>query len=115
MAISATSPATSLRLMGAPYRWRSYAPAMRTKAAVLWESGAPLSVEEVELGEPQAGEVRVRIAAAGVCRSDLHVMDGTWAYDLPMVLGHEGAGYRRRRRRRACSRRRWAMRSRSRG
>ena len=65
---------------------------MRMKAAVLWESGAPLSVEEVELGEPQAGEVRVRIAAAGVCRSDLHVMDGTWAYDLPMVLGHEGAG-----------------------
>ena len=61
-------------------------------AAVLWETGAPLSVEEVELGEPQAGEVRVRIAAAGVCRSDLHVMDGTWTYDLPMVLGHEGAG-----------------------
>ena len=54
--------------------------------------GAPLSVEEVELAEPQAGEVRVRIAAAGVCRSDLHVMDGIWKYDLPMVLGHEGAG-----------------------
>ena len=34
----------------------------------------------------------MRIAAAGVCRSDLHVMDGTWTYDLPMVLGHEGAG-----------------------
>ncbi len=67
-------------------------PAMQIKAAVLWESGAPLSVEEVELAEPGAGEVRVRIAAAGVCRSDLHVMDGTWPYDLPMVLGHEGAG-----------------------
>src|SRR6476469_2256379 len=65
---------------------------MLTKAAVLWESRAPLSVEEVELGEPQAGEVRVRIAAAGVCRSDLHVIDGVWPYDLPMVLGHEGAG-----------------------
>jgi S-(hydroxymethyl)glutathione dehydrogenase / alcohol dehydrogenase len=65
---------------------------MLVRAAVLWESGAPLSVEEVELAEPQAGEVRVRIAAAGVCRSDLHVMDGTWTYDLPMVLGHEGAG-----------------------
>src|SRR3954464_4516221 len=92
--------------MAAPYR--SYAPGMRMKAAVLWETGAPLSVEAVELGEPQAGEVRVRIAAAGVCRSDLHVMDGPWAYDpalgpgtvrggagasaLPMVLGHEGAG-----------------------
>jgi S-(hydroxymethyl)glutathione dehydrogenase/alcohol dehydrogenase len=65
---------------------------MLTRAAVLWEWGAPLSVEEVELAEPRAGEVRVRIAAAGVCRSDLHVMDGTWKYDLPMVLGHEGAG-----------------------
>jgi Zn-dependent alcohol dehydrogenase len=65
---------------------------MLMRAAVLWESGAPLSVEEVELAEPQAGEVRVRIAAAGVCRSDLHVMDGTWTYDLPLVLGHEGAG-----------------------
>jgi S-(hydroxymethyl)glutathione dehydrogenase / alcohol dehydrogenase len=65
---------------------------MLIRAAVLWEAGAPLSVEEVELAEPQAGEVRVRIAAAGVCRSDLHVIDGVWTYDLPMVLGHEGAG-----------------------
>ena len=65
---------------------------MLTRAAVLWESGTPLSVEEVELAEPRAGEVRVRIAAAGVCRSDLHVMDGTWKYELPMVLGHEGSG-----------------------
>jgi S-(hydroxymethyl)glutathione dehydrogenase/alcohol dehydrogenase len=65
---------------------------MLTRAAVLWETGAALSVEQVELDEPQAGEVRVRIAAAGVCRSDLHVMEGVWTYDLPMVLGHEGAG-----------------------
>ena len=65
---------------------------MLIRAAVLWEAGAPLSVEEVELGEPQAGEVRVRVVAAGVCRSDLHVMEGVWTYDLPMVLGHEGAG-----------------------
>jgi S-(hydroxymethyl)glutathione dehydrogenase/alcohol dehydrogenase len=65
---------------------------MLIRAAVLWESGAPLSVEEVELDEPHAGEVRVRIAAAGVCRSDLHVMDGTWIHDLPLVLGHEGSG-----------------------
>jgi len=65
---------------------------MLTRAAVLWEAETPLSVEEVELAEPRAGEVRVRIAAAGVCRSDLHVMDGTWKYELPMVLGHEGAG-----------------------
>src|SRR5664279_2874918 len=93
-ATRATSPATSLRLMlrtlsgtGGPY-----AAPMLTRAAVLWETGAPLSVEEVELADPRAGEVRVRIAAAGVCRSDLHVMEGVWTYDLPMVLGHEGAG-----------------------
>jgi S-(hydroxymethyl)glutathione dehydrogenase / alcohol dehydrogenase len=65
---------------------------MLMRAAVLWEAGSPLSVEEVELAEPRAGEVRVRIAAAGVCRSDLHVMQGIWTYELPMVLGHEGAG-----------------------
>ena len=65
---------------------------MLIRAAVLWEAGTPLSVEEVELADPKAGEVRVRIAAAGVCRSDLHVMEGVWTYDLPMVLGHEGAG-----------------------
>src|SRR3984893_17966302 len=65
---------------------------MLTRAAVLWEAGTPLSVEGVELQEPQAGEVRVRISAAGVCRSDLHVMEGVWTYDLPMVLGHEGSG-----------------------
>ena len=62
------------------------------RAAVLWEAGAPLSVEDVELEPPRAGEVQVRIAAAGVCRSDLHVMEGTWTPELPLVLGHEGAG-----------------------
>src|SRR6185295_10257281 len=70
----------------------AYAARMLIRAAVLWEAGTPLSVEEVELADPKAGEVRVRIAAAGVCRSDLHVMEGVWTYDLPMVLGHEGAG-----------------------
>jgi S-(hydroxymethyl)glutathione dehydrogenase/alcohol dehydrogenase len=65
---------------------------MLIRAAVLWEAGTPLSVEEVELTDPKAGEVCVRIAAAGVCRSDLHVMEGVWTYELPMVLGHEGAG-----------------------
>ncbi len=62
------------------------------RAAVLWEAGTSLSVEDVELEAPRAGEVQVRIAAAGVCRSDLHVIDGTWTPDLPLVLGHEGAG-----------------------
>jgi S-(hydroxymethyl)glutathione dehydrogenase/alcohol dehydrogenase len=63
------------------------------RAAVLHEPGAPVTVEEVELEAPHEDEVLVRVAAAGVCRSDLHFAegelgDGRW----PMVLGHEGAG-----------------------
>jgi len=62
------------------------------KAAVLYEPGQPLRVEEVQLSPPQAGEVLVRIGAAGVCHSDYHVMRGDMAAELPAVLGHEGAG-----------------------
>ena len=62
------------------------------KAAVCHEVGAPLDVTEVELLEPQAGEVRVRIAASGVCHSDLSVQNGTLFTPVPAVLGHEGAG-----------------------
>ncbi len=65
---------------------------MKTRAALLREVGQPLVIEEVELAEPQAGEVLVRIAAAGVCHSDLHYMKGEWAIPKPAVLGHEGAG-----------------------
>ncbi len=65
---------------------------MRMKAAVLYEPNQPLVVEEVELDEPKAGEVLVKIAAAGVCHSDFHIMKGEWASPLPVVLGHEGAG-----------------------
>ena len=61
------------------------------KAAVLYEYGQPLALEEVELDPPQAGEVRVRIAAAGICRSDLHFMRGEARINLPAVLGHEGS------------------------
>lgn len=62
------------------------------KAAVLWERRAPLKVEEVEIAEPAPGEARVRIAASGVCHSDLHhIQRETWAKP-PLVLGHEGAG-----------------------
>src|SRR3954452_15132051 len=65
---------------------------MKTKAAVLFEAGQPLVVQEVDLEEPRAGEVLVRVAAAGVCHSDLHYMKGEWAIPKPAVLGHEGAG-----------------------
>jgi Zn-dependent alcohol dehydrogenase len=62
------------------------------RAAVLREIGAPLQLEDVELDEPRAGEVGVRIEAAGVCHSDLHYMVGDLKAKLPLVVGHEGAG-----------------------
>ncbi len=62
------------------------------KAAVLREVGAPLQLEDVELDEPRAGEIAVRIEAAGVCHSDLHYMTGDLQAKLPLVVGHEGAG-----------------------
>jgi S-(hydroxymethyl)glutathione dehydrogenase/alcohol dehydrogenase len=62
------------------------------RAAVLDEVGRPVEVRELELIEPRAGEVRVRMLAAGVCHSDLHVRDGEWDRPTPIVMGHEGAG-----------------------
>jgi len=62
-------------------------------AVVLREPGRPVTVERVELAEPKAGEVRVRVAAAGVCHSDVRLADGELGEGRwPMVLGHEGAG-----------------------
>ena len=65
---------------------------MKINAAILWEQGTPLSVEEVELEAPRAGEVLVELKAAGVCHSDLHPARGDWPARTPLVLGHEGAG-----------------------
>jgi S-(hydroxymethyl)glutathione dehydrogenase/alcohol dehydrogenase len=65
---------------------------MITRAAVLWERGQPLSVEEVELAPPGPGEVLVEVKAAGVCHSDLHPAHDDWPIRTPIVLGHEGAG-----------------------
>jgi len=62
------------------------------KAAVLYQPNSPLVVEEVEFRGPAPGEVLVRLAASGVCHSDYHVVKGEWTHDLPIVLGHEGAG-----------------------
>jgi S-(hydroxymethyl)glutathione dehydrogenase/alcohol dehydrogenase len=66
---------------------------MKIRAAVLRHPSMPVEVEEVELDPPKAGEVLVRVAAAGVCHSDLRYADGELGADhWPMVLGHEGAG-----------------------
>lgn len=66
---------------------------MKMRAAVLRHPGQPMVVEEVELDRPKAGEVLVRVAAAGVCHSDLRYADGELGEGhWPMILGHEGAG-----------------------
>lgn len=65
---------------------------MRIKAAVLFETNRPYSVETVELDPPKRGEVLVRVGAAGICRSDLHFQKGEAVIALPAVLGHEGSG-----------------------
>jgi S-(hydroxymethyl)glutathione dehydrogenase/alcohol dehydrogenase len=65
---------------------------MRVSAAVLYEVGKPVVVEDVDLEEPRHGEVLVRWVANGVCHSDLHVITGDYPHPLPVVLGHEAAG-----------------------
>jgi S-(hydroxymethyl)glutathione dehydrogenase/alcohol dehydrogenase len=66
---------------------------MKTRVAVLYEAGSPLVVEQAELKGPGPGEVLVRLAACGVCHSDLHILKGEWAgFDPPIVVGHEGSG-----------------------
>ena len=62
------------------------------KAAVLREIDAPLTIEEIEVDDPGPGEVRITTAAAGVCHSDYHFMNGHYRCDLPVVPGHESAG-----------------------
>ena len=62
------------------------------RAAVLQKPGQAVSIEDLTLDPPNAGEVLVRILASGVCHSDLHVRDGEWPRPGPFVIGHEGAG-----------------------
>jgi S-(hydroxymethyl)glutathione dehydrogenase / alcohol dehydrogenase len=62
------------------------------KAAVLREVRTPLQIEDVQINKPGPREVLIRTAAAGVCHSDLHFIEGSYPYPLPAVLGHESAG-----------------------
>jgi Zn-dependent alcohol dehydrogenase len=66
------------------------------KAAVCWEAGKPLVVEDVVLDAPKTGEVRVRIGAVAICHSDVHLIRGDWtgwsSTPPPVVAGHEAAG-----------------------
>jgi S-(hydroxymethyl)glutathione dehydrogenase/alcohol dehydrogenase len=66
---------------------------MKTRAAVAWKAGAPLSIETVDLEGPQAGEVLVEIKATGICHTDQYTLSGADPEGLfPAILGHEGAG-----------------------
>jgi S-(hydroxymethyl)glutathione dehydrogenase / alcohol dehydrogenase len=63
------------------------------KAAVCYEFGKPLVVEEVDLDPPKGREVRVRIGATAICHSDIHILRGELGMGVPVVAGHESAGY----------------------
>jgi S-(hydroxymethyl)mycothiol dehydrogenase len=66
---------------------------VETVGAIVDEAGGRIVVEPIEVDDPEAGEVQVRIAASGVCHSDLWARDnGNWGMPFPMLLGHEGAG-----------------------
>ena len=62
------------------------------KAAVFRGVQQPLTIEEIDIGEPMAREIIVRTVATGVCHSDLHFVEGKWPFPPPAVLGHEAAG-----------------------
>ena len=62
------------------------------KAAVLFEAKTPLRIEDVTIDKPLAHEVLIRTVAVGVCRSDLHFVDGIYPHALPTIPGHEAAG-----------------------
>lgn len=62
------------------------------KAAVCREFGSPLSIEDVTIDGPAAGEVRIDIAACAICHSDVAYADGAWGGALPTIFGHEAAG-----------------------
>ena len=63
------------------------------KAAVLTGVDTPLEIrDDIEIAGPGPGEVRIKMAASGVCHSDLSVQNGTIPLPTPIVLGHEGAG-----------------------
>ncbi|KAM3958570.1 alcohol dehydrogenase class-3 Fdh [Aphomia sociella] len=66
---------------------------IKCQAAVAWEAGKPLSIEEIEVDPPKAGEVRVKITATGVCHTDSYTLSGKDPEGVfPVILGHEGGG-----------------------
>ena len=62
------------------------------KAAVCRTFGEPLVIEDIEIAAPQAGEIKVKLAACAICHSDIFYAEGAWGGDLPAVYGHEASG-----------------------
>ncbi|XP_006152234.1 alcohol dehydrogenase 4 [Tupaia chinensis] len=66
---------------------------IKCKAAIAWEAGKPLCIEEVEVAPPKAHEVRIKVVATSLCQTDAHIIDPKFKATLfPIILGHEGAG-----------------------
>ena len=66
---------------------------MKARAAVAWEAGQPLSIEEINVAGPKEGEVLVRLVATGVCHTDAFTLSGEDPEGaFPVILGHEGGG-----------------------
>lgn len=65
---------------------------VESRAAIQFEAGAPLRVETIKVADPGPGEVLIRLAAAGLCHSDLTFIEGKSAHAMPVVYGHEGMG-----------------------
>jgi Zn-dependent alcohol dehydrogenase len=62
------------------------------KAAVCYEFGQPLVIDDLDIDAPQRGEVKVKFAATAICHSDVHLLRGEWGGRLPLVAGHESSG-----------------------
>src|SRR5260370_9481556 len=66
---------------------------MKTKGDIAWEAGKPLTIEEVDLEGPRAGEVLIEVKATGICHTDYYTLSGADPEGIfPAILGHEGAG-----------------------
>ena len=67
----------------------------KMKAAVVYEFGQPLQIEEMPVREPGQHEILVKVIASGVCHTDLHAADGDWPVKpkMPLIPGHEAIGY----------------------
>nr|XP_020008840.1 LOW QUALITY PROTEIN: alcohol dehydrogenase 6-like [Castor canadensis] len=67
-------------------------PVITCRAAILWKMNAPLSIEEVKVDSPNAGEFWIKIISSGLCGTDMHILEGKNEVQFPVILGHEGAG-----------------------